>query len=201
MRAERSPARIVLRRNQPDGAARPRPRRAASRSRHVSEHTGGMVSRIDLVVDARDLALLIDQETHPRRPLRFGVSACAIGDCDFAVAVAEQLEFEAVLIRECGVGRGIVEARAEDRDVVFVVVGLMVAEPAAFGGSARGVGRRIKPEQNFSSAQVRQAHFRAVVRGGREIGSGIANLHHRSRLHSGLRRANQLSAARNRASI
>jgi hypothetical protein len=113
-----------------------------------------MVARVDAIVNARDLALLVDQETDPAGIARLGVVACPIGHTERAIRVAQQREVEAVLFREGGVVFDGVEARAEDHDLVFHEIVLLVAEPAAFGSSARSVGLGVEPEQHFLPTQA-----------------------------------------------
>ena len=83
--------------------------------------------------------MFVDENAHAIWPGRPGILASAVCECDGSVDVAEQRKLEAVFLRERGVRFHAVEAGAEDLDVVFIVVALMVAEPATFGGSARGV--------------------------------------------------------------
>ncbi len=104
-----------------------------------------MISRVHLIVNARDASLLIDKEADPVGPLCVRIGACAVSDRHFAVGVAEQRKFEIILAGERRVGFDAVEARAENLDIVFVEIALLVAEPAAFDGSARGVGHGIEP--------------------------------------------------------
>lgn len=51
------------------------------------ENLGGMVARIDAVIDTRDFTLLIDEEADPLGVLRLGLGAGAISERDFTVAV------------------------------------------------------------------------------------------------------------------
>lgn len=137
-----------------------------------------MVARIDLVVHARDLAVLVDQKTHSLGPPRVGIARCAERGRELAVGVAEQLEAEAELFRKRGVLLDRIEARAEDHDFIVVEVALLVAEPATFDGSARGVGLGKEPDQNFTSAQTRKRKRSSLVRHHGEIRSLVANFNH-----------------------
>ena len=126
-------------------AAPTRPARAALDAEHVSQYTRGVVARIDLAVDSLDAPVGADQKAHPLGIARLEIVTGAIGGGGLAPRVAQELEAEAVFGRKGGVlGRG-VEARAEDYDAVVVEVLLMVAEPAPFKRSARGVGLGKKP--------------------------------------------------------
>jgi hypothetical protein len=55
---------------------------------------------------------------------------------------------------------------------------LMVAEPATLGRSARGVGRRVKPQQHLPTPQIAQCYGPAVVRRQSKIRSPITRLEH-----------------------
>lgn len=104
-----------------------------------------MFARVHLVVHARDPALFVDKETHALGPFRFRIVTSPVRESDAAIAVAEQWKRERILVCKFGVRGDVIEAGAENLDLIFIVVVLMVAEPAAFRRSARGVGRRIKP--------------------------------------------------------
>ena len=153
-----------------------------------------MVARIDLIVHARDFALLINKITHALGPLRFRIVARAVRDRDTAIGVTEQRERKGVLLCERGIRLDVIEAGAENLDIVFVVVTLMVAEPATFGRSSRSIGGRIEPQQHLSSAESRQRNRAAIVRRQRKIGCPVSCLNHRVT-------PPQFSIARSRASI
>jgi hypothetical protein len=55
----------------------------------------------------------------------------------------------------------------------------LVTEPATFGGSTRGVGSGIEPEQNFVATKSGQRKRLTFVGQDREIRRGIANFQHR----------------------
>jgi hypothetical protein len=55
---------------------------------------------------------------------------------------------------------------------------LMVAEPAALGRSARGVRRRVKPQQHLPTPQVGQCYGPTVVRRQCKIRSPITRFEH-----------------------
>src|ERR1700689_4613102 len=99
-----------------------------------------MVAWIDLIVHALDRALLIDEETDAVGISRVGSRACAVCGGDRVIGVAKQREAELVAAGEGGVVFGRIETHADDADVVFVEVRLMVPKSAAFEGAARRVG-------------------------------------------------------------
>src|SRR5487761_102288 len=138
-----------------------------------------MVARIDLIIDARDTAVLVDQKTHSLGRWSFAIGACAVCERGFPRRVGEQRETEFVVMRECGVRFGSVETDAQDLDLVLVVVALMVAEAASFDGASGSARGGIKPQQDFSSAQVRARNDPAVVSGKRKFRRAISNLEHR----------------------
>lgn len=102
----------------------------------------------------------------------------AVRDADAAIGVAKQREREVELLRKSGVVRDVVEARAENRRVLFLVFADEVPEPGTLFRSARCVGLRIEPEHHFASAQIMQRDGVAVVIRNFEIGSFVANLQH-----------------------
>src|SRR5262249_8257138 len=97
-----------------------------------------------------------------------------------AVGVAQEGEVELVLFGEAGVCGGIVEADAEDLDVLRVVLILEVPEPGTFGRSAGGVGLRIEPEDDFAAAVVGQPPRLSGVILHFEVRRSIARLQHGS---------------------
>jgi len=123
-----------------------------------------MVSGIDPLVRPRDLSLFVDEKAHSIWPGRLGVPASTVCKCERSIDVAEQRKLEGIFRRERGVRFHAVEAGAEDLDVVFIVVVLMVAEPATFGRSARGVCCGVKPQQHLPTPQIGQCYGPAVVR-------------------------------------
>ena len=126
----------------------------------------------------RDLAVLVDHVRDAAGVLVALVFACAVGEAELAVGVAEQLEGELELAGEGGVFFRRVEADAEDDRVLRVVLLDEVPEPGTLDRSARGVGLRIEPEDDFLPAQIAQADGLAVVVGGLEIGSRISGIQH-----------------------
>jgi hypothetical protein len=137
-----------------------------------------MVSGIDPLERPSDLSLFVDQKAHSIRPGRLGILASAVCECDRSIEVAEQRKLELILVREGGVRFHTVEAGAEDLDVVFIVVVLMVAEPATLGRSARGVCCRVKPQQHLSTPQIGQCYSPTVVRGQCKIRSPLTSFEH-----------------------
>jgi len=113
-----------------------------------------MVAGVDAVVNARDLALFVDQEADATRVTRLGIVARAVGHPEGAVGVAQQREVEGVLLRKGGVVLDSIEARTQDDDLVFDKIILLVAEPAPFGGSAGSVSLGVEPQQHFLPAQA-----------------------------------------------
>jgi hypothetical protein len=158
-----------------------------------------MVSGIDPVVGPGDLSLFVDQKAHPTWPGCLGILAGAVCECDGPIEVAEERKVEGIFLRERGIGFHAVEADPQDLDIVFIVVVLMVAEPAALGGSARGVCCGIKPQQHLPTPQIGQCDGATVVRGQCKISSPITRVEHLHILPVG-RYGGQLSIARKRAS-
>jgi hypothetical protein len=57
-------------------------RRHRSHAENVGQDTRRMVARIDLVIHAFDLAVLVDEKAHAVGIPRFRIRACAVGDRD-----------------------------------------------------------------------------------------------------------------------
>jgi len=104
----------------------------------------------------------------------------SVGEADLALGVAEEGEVEAELLGEALVFGGAVEADAEDAGVLFRVLAVEVPEPGTFLGSARGVGFRVEPENDFLAPQVAEADLVAVVVDDVEIRSLFTGLKHAS---------------------
>ena len=156
-----------------------------------------MVSGIDPLVGPGDLSLFVDEKAHPLGPGRLGVLAGPVCERDRSIEVAEQRKLELVPVRERGVRFHTVEADAEDLDVLFIVIVLMVAEPATLGRSTRGVRCRVKPQQHAATPQVGQCYGPTVVRRQCKIRSPITRLEHFVSSPSD----GQFNIARRRASI
>jgi len=116
-----------------------------------------------LWIGGGDLALLVDQVADAARVAGFGVGAGPVCKTELAVNVTQQFEWKIEFLREGGVGLDAVEADAQDHDIMLFEIGILVAEPAAFDRSARGVGLGIEPEQYFMTAKRREAHRLSVV--------------------------------------
>ena len=58
---------------------------ARSDVQDLGQHFSRMIARIDAVIDARDLAMLIDEETHALGVLRFRIGAGAVGKRDLPI--------------------------------------------------------------------------------------------------------------------
>ena len=158
-----------------------------------------MVPGIDPLVGPRDLSLFVDQKAHPIWPGRLGILASAESECDRSIDVAEQRKLEGIFLCERGVRFHTIEAGAEDLDIVFVVVVLMVAEPATLRRSARGVCGGVEPQQHPPTAQIGQCYGPAVVRRQCKIRSSITRLEHCVLVR--LSYGSQFSIARRRARI
>ena len=156
-----------------------------------------MIARINLVIDTRDFARFVDQDTDSLRIPRLHVVARAIGEPERSLGVAQDRKVVVVLLREGGVLFNGVEARPQHRDIVLVEVGLMVAEPATLDRSARCVGLRIKPDQDLSVAQILKRDQVPLMRLQGEIRSDISGLnrhrHSTPRRDSASRRSSQIA--------
>jgi hypothetical protein len=147
-----------------------------------------MIARIHLVVDSDELAVFVDQKTHTTRVTRLTVSAGAVRHPDAAVGIAKQRKGKVVLLSKAGILFDIVEADAEDLNIVLLEVGNLIAEPATLDRSARCIGLWIKPEYNLAPTQFRECDLLALVTAESEIRRWFANLEHYSASSLGHRR-------------
>lgn len=137
-----------------------------------------VIPGIHLRVRLRDLPLLVDNVGDAAGVLVFRRVARAVRETDLAVGVADQREGKIKLRGEALVVLACVEADADDLGVLLLVFFGQVPEPGTFGRSARCVGLRIEPEDDFLSAEIAEADGTAVMIDGLEIGGGIARLQH-----------------------
>ena len=108
-----------------------------------------MLSRIDLRVNAGDLALLVNQVADPVRAPGLGVVAGSIRHAGDSLSVTQQRKWEIEFLHECRIVLDIVETHTQHDDIVGNEVGILIAEPATLGGSAGGISLRIEPQQNL----------------------------------------------------
>lgn len=125
-----------------------------------------------------DLAFLVDHVGDAAGELVFGRIAGSVGEADRALGVAQQRKGKVELLGEGLVFLGGVEAGAEDLRVLRFVLRREVPEPGTLLRSARCVGFRIEPEDDFLTAQVGKPDAVAVVIHHIEIGSFLAGLKH-----------------------
>jgi hypothetical protein len=110
-----------------------------------------MVPRVDCIIGFEDLTLFIDEVTDAPRIPGFGVVTRTIGETYSSGSIAEQRKGEIKFLSEGGVLGDRVKADAKNFNVACVKVVDLVAEPATFSGSSRGVGFGVKPQQYFLS--------------------------------------------------
>jgi hypothetical protein len=127
-----------------------------------------------------DAAVLVDHIRDAFCELIFRCIRGAIRDPDTTVGVAEQREGEVEFLREVGVVSGVVETRAEDGGVLFLVLVDEVPEPGTLCRSTRCVGLRIEPEHDLAAAQIVKRNSVAVMIQDRKVRGFVANLQHSS---------------------
>jgi hypothetical protein len=125
-----------------------------------------------------DAAVLVDHVGDPLRVFVLLARRCAVREADAAIFIAQQRERKIELLRELCVVFRRVEADSEDGGVLRFVLRREVPEPGTFERSARGVGFRIKPEDDALAAQAGEADGVAVVVAHFEIGSLITCMQH-----------------------
>ena len=134
--------------------------------------------RIHLRMRLGDAAVLVDHVGDAARVLVFRRVGGAVRDADGSLRVAQEGEGELVLFGEALIGPLVIEADAEDADVLRFVLLLEVPEPGTLPRSTGGVGLRIEPEHDLLSAKIAQAHGAPLVVDSFEFRSRIARLQH-----------------------
>jgi hypothetical protein len=128
----------------------------------VRQHLVGMIRRRHLVVSRFDAAVGADQHRNAPRPLRLGFRR-AVCDRGRLVLVAAEVVGKSELFAERLVVLGRIETDAENDCILIGELLDSITEPIAFGGSPRGIGFRIPPEQNVLSRVLLQRHGLAVL--------------------------------------
>ena len=136
----------------------------------------------DLGVRLDDFLVGADDIGDPGGCARPGRVARPVDHPDGAIHVAEQGKGIPELLREGGVLLHPVEGNAQDRNVLFLVFGEEVAEPATLGGSARSIRHRIEPEDDGLSPVVREAPDRPRMVFHFEFRGRVTDLEHLSPL-------------------
>jgi hypothetical protein len=122
-----------------------RRRRETLYAEHVSQHLSRMVARIHLVIDPREVAVLVDEKAHTARMTGLIVGTCTIRQADPAIGIAQQRKRKFVLLGEGGVLFDIVEADAQDLDIILFEIADLIAEPATLSSSSGSICLRIEP--------------------------------------------------------
>jgi hypothetical protein len=155
-------------------------RRARLNAEHVRKDLRRMIARIHLVIDPRKLAVLIDQETHAARISRLAIRTGAVRHSHAPVGIAKQRKRKVVFLGKVGILLDVIEADAEDLNIVLVEVANLIAEPASLGRSAGGISLGIEPEDDFASTQFRECDLLALMTREHEVRRRFANLKHYS---------------------
>ena len=111
----------------------------------VRQHFGRMATGSDRSVGLDDLSLFVDEVAEAFGVAGLGLVAGAIGKADRASGVTQEGKGEAELLREGGIFCHRIKTHSEYFYVLRAKVGNLVAEPAAFGGSTRGICFGVKP--------------------------------------------------------
>src|SRR5205085_784473 len=154
----------------------------ATRNPQLRSHPRQLLLRIALRIDLRirlgDFSVLVDDVGDAFGVLVLRLGGRAVGEPDLAVGVAQQGEVELELFGEAAVGVDVVEAAAEDLDVLCGELVAEVPEPGTFQRSAGCVGLGIEPEQDLAAAVVGELPRAAGVVLHFEIRRGVARLEH-----------------------
>lgn len=123
-----------------------------------------MTPRADGVVGFENRALFVNKVTDTLGESSFHVVTRTVGETHCAVSIAEEKEGKTILLRERGILGNRVKADSEHFYIARAKLFDLVAEPAAFRCSARGVSFWIKPQQHFFSAEIREREGFAFMR-------------------------------------
>jgi hypothetical protein len=136
---------------------------------------------VDFGVDGGDDAVRSDEVADSFGVHGVGALTGPIEKTDLPAGIAQQREVEVELLREGAILFLAVEADAEDLSILLLVQIELVAEPAALGGSAGGVGLGIEPEDDVLPPVLGEADDVSLVVAQLEIGRRLAFLEHESR--------------------
>jgi hypothetical protein len=134
--------------------------------------------RVDFRVGLRDLAVLVDEVRDAARVFILRGLRRTVGDAEFALGIRDQRERELVFCGKGGVVSRLVEADADDLDVLLLVFSGEVPEPGTLCLSAGCVGLRIEPEHDLAPAHIAQPQRTSNLIRRIEIGSGITDFEH-----------------------
>jgi hypothetical protein len=138
----------------------------------------GVVGGVHLGIGGSDLAFFVNQVADTHGVTSSRIPAGTIAQANFAIGIAEQLEWEAVLTCKRQIRGSIVEAHAKNDDASALETIVLVAEPATLSGSTGCVGLGIKPQKNLPATQRRQRQSLSLVRGCGEVWGGFTNVKH-----------------------
>ncbi len=109
-----------------------------------------MICRVHLRIGNCDSPQLIDKIANSHWISCLGITTGSISQSNFAVAIAQQFEWEMVLAGKSSIGGDIVEANAKNDNALVFESTVLVAEPATLAGSTSSVGLGIEPQKNFA---------------------------------------------------
>jgi hypothetical protein len=150
----------------------------------IRQHLSRVLRRVNVAVDARDLAFGRDDVADALRVLGVGRLARPVSHPDLALLVAQQREVVAELFGEGPVVLDAVEAATENLRVLSLEFGVQVAEPATLLRSPRRVGLRVEPKHDTLAAQIRKFHLVPEVSLHPEIGRVVADFEQRHKTSS-----------------
>jgi hypothetical protein len=134
-----------------------------------------MVTRIYLFIHLGNLAVLVYQNANATGVARLVISARTVRHTHTTIGVAKHRKRKIILFRERSILFNIIEADAQNLDVVFFKCANLIAEPATLNGSARGVSLWIKPEYYPTAMQFRERNLPPFVSRERKVGGVFAN--------------------------
>jgi hypothetical protein len=122
-------------------------------TRRIRENLSGVIRRVHLGVNGRDFSLLVNEVADAHGITCPDIAASAISQSNFAVGIAQQSEWEAVLRGKSSVRGNIVEANTENDNARVFESTVLVAEPATLASSASRIGLGVEPQKNLAATQ------------------------------------------------
>ncbi len=118
---------------------------------------------LDLRVSLPDSTVSSNQVADPARLTGISRFRGTVGHGDSEILIAEQIEFELILVVEFPVlGRCIIADTKDDRVPVAQLLD-SITEPLPLAGSARCAGSGIEPEYDVLAAEVLQGHLLTIL--------------------------------------
>jgi hypothetical protein len=101
--------------------------------------------RVHLRIGSLDFALFIDEIADAIGIAGLRIRAGAVRHAELAISVTQELVRKIEFLGECRIRIDAVETYPQYDDALTIEIGVVVAEPATFDCSARGIGLGVEP--------------------------------------------------------